>query len=65
VQISNTNFNTNMKEEPGTDGQTERQNIPKRQPPDQEIKQISCYSSTKGNSKPGQRFVVQHSDVRP
>lgn len=38
---------------------TDRQNIPKHQPPDQEIKQISSYSSTKGNSKPGQRFVVR------
>ena len=70
-----------MKEDPGTDRQTDRQTerqtdrntdrqtdrqiIPKRQPPDQEIKQISCYSSTKGNSKPGQRFVVRPSDARP
>jgi hypothetical protein len=54
-----------MKEDPDTDGQTDRQKIPKRQPPDQEIKQICSYSSTKGNSKPGQRCVVRHSDVRP
>jgi hypothetical protein len=57
VQTANTNFNTDMKEDWGTDRQTDR-TFPSAKPPDQEIKQFSSYSNTKGNSKPWQGGVA-------